>query len=369
MWKKYVMWLFLVLILIGGSVYLSIYKQFGKNPSNARLARVQASANYVDGRFRNQVEKPLLTEDVSKFGLYMDFLFSSPENTVPKTALPSQKTDLKALSKTDDTLVWFGHSSYFLQIAGKRMLVDPVFSNSASPFSFMIRAFPGTTNYQVDDLPEIDYVFITHDHWDHLDYETVIALNAKTGKFICGLGVGEHLEYWGVAPKKIIELDWYEAKELDNSEFTVHAMPTHHFSGRGLNSNQTLWVSFVLQAPGVTLYFGGDSGYGPHFAEIGGRFDSIDLAILENGQYDTRWKYTHMHPEEVVQAAHDLHAKALLPVHSGKFSLSAHAWNEPLQRISALHSKGESFRLLTPMIGERVDLSDQEKKFAHWWEQ
>lgn len=340
--------------------------KFGKAPSGVRLERIRRSPNYAHGHFANQTSKPRLTEGASYCRMVMDFLFFRGKDTQPAGEIPSCKTDLRALGGHEDVLVWFGHSSYFLQVGGKKIVVDPVLGSNASPVALSTKAFAGTSRYTPDDLPEIDYLFITHDHWDHLDYETVSALKAKTGKVICPLGVGEHLEYWGFEPERMLEADWHERLELGGG-FIAHVTPTQHFSGRDLKHNRSLWAAYVLETPTLKVYFGGDGGYGPHFAETGARFGGVDLAILENGQYDKRWKYMHMRPEETLQAAEDLRAKTLFPVHSGKFNISYHRWDEPLTLITALN-EGKNQRLITPMIGERVDVMDETQTFSRWWE-
>jgi L-ascorbate metabolism protein UlaG (beta-lactamase superfamily) len=251
-------------------------------------------------------------------------------------------------------------------IGGKTLLIDPVFSDNAAPFSFSNRAFAGSNIYTAENMPPIDYLLISHDHWDHLDYPSVTALADKIGAVICGLGVGAHFEHWGYAKKKIREADWYTTLRLDDN-FTLHILPARHFSGRTLTRNKTLWVSFALETSSRRIFFSGDSGYSPHFQEIGQRFSGFDLAILENGQYNKRWAHIHMQPEETAQAADDLQAKTVLPAHNGKFSISSHAWDEPLKRLFAL-STGKSWRLLTPKIGEPMYLDDAQQTFSRWWE-
>ena len=231
---------------------------------------------------------------------------------------------------------------------------------------FTTKAFEGSDIYTPADIPEIDYLFITHDHWDHLDYKTIIQLKPKIKKVICSLGLGEDLEYWGYNPAIIIEKDWNEEIVLD-SGFKAYTLPSRHFSGRGFVRNKTLWTSFVLQTRSLKLLMGCDGGYGTHFKEIGKTFGGFDLAILENGQYNKNWKNIHMQPEEVLQAAKDLHAHRVLPVHSSKFALALHPWDEPLKRITALNTPKE-FVLITPIIGEQVNLNDSTQKFSHWWE-
>jgi L-ascorbate metabolism protein UlaG (beta-lactamase superfamily) len=234
----------------------------------------------------------------------------------------------------------------------------------ASPVNFTTKSFKGSDAYTSGDIPTIDYLFITHDHWDHLDYLTILQLKPKIKKVITGLGVGAHLEYWGIDKNIIIEKDWNEEVMLDDG-FMVNTAPARHFSGRGLKRNGTLWMSFILTTPNKKIYIGGDSGYDTHFAEIGKNFGPFDLALLEDGQYNERWKYIHMLPEEVVQAATDLRAKTFLPVHWGKFSLSLHAWDEPIKRVIKEAEK-KQVAVLHPMIGEAVDLN---KPFDNieWW--
>lgn len=334
-------------------------------PRGERLARIKQSPHFRDGAFQNQRETPQLTDGATYGKVMKEFLFGRPQRSSPSEEIPSMKTDLLNLAHHENVLVWFGHSSYFMQIDGKRILVDPVLSGSASPFSFMTKAFKGTDRYTTDDLPVIDYLFLSHDHYDHLDYQTIVKLKPKVSKVICGLGTGEHLEYWGYDHQRIIEKDWNESFELDPG-FTVHTVPARHFSGRWFKRNQALWTSFVLQTPSLRIFIGGDSGYDQHFAKIGNTFDGFDLAILENGQYNKNWKHIHLMPHEILQAAKELKAKRIFPVHSSKFVLGNHAWDTPLELITE-NNKQENLNIITPMIGERVDLNDPGQVFSKWW--
>ena len=340
---------------------------FGRTARGARLERIKKSPNHVHGSFRNQTPLPLLSEGVKRGALYAEFFFGRKRNTRPPGPLPTLKTELAKLPPDMQALVWFGHASFFLQIGGKKILIDPVLAGHASPLPFVIRAYAGTRLYSPDEIPDIDYIFITHDHWDHLDHRTVLALKNRTRRFLCGLGVGEHLEYWGVEAAKITECDWYESCELDPG-FCAHALPAQHFSGRRTKPNTSLWLSWLLESPAGRLYFGGDGGYGPHFAETGKRLGPVDLAILENGQYDKRWKYMHMQPEESLKAAKELGAKRFFPAHSARFCISSHPWDEPLRRISAL-TRNEPLQLVCPLMGELVDLQAPPRSFPHWWEE
>jgi len=363
---KKVMYIILSIVVLVSLTAILILNQtqFGKAPSGERLKRIQHSSNFRNGQFQNLNFTPVFAEDVSKMEMIKNGIFKISKRKAPTVSLPSVKTNLFELDPQKDVLVWFGHSSYFMQIDGKKILVDPVFSGSASPFSFMVPSFAGSDVYTADGMPDIDYLFITHDHWDHLDYQTVLKLKSKVGKVITSLGTGAHLEYWGFDTKKIVELDWNE-NVIPDSGFVVTATPARHFSGRTFKRNQSIWCSFVLQTPSKKIFIGGDSGYDTHFAKIGSEFGPFDLALLECGQYNKSWKYIHMMPEQTVQAAIDLKAKILMPVHWGKFALSLHAWDEPIQRVTK-----EAHRLnvpiIHPMIGELVDLNDFGVQ-TEWW--
>ena len=252
----------------------------------------------------------------------------------PTEPMEVTRTDLKALDANQELLVWFGHSSYLVQTAGRRILVDPVFCRAA-PVSFVNRPFAATDAYAPEDMPRIDYLVITHDHWDHLDYETVVRLRERVGRVVCPLGVGEHFEYWGFEPERIVELDWDE-EAMTEEEFRVVCLPTRHFSGRGLRRNRTLWASFLIDSPTQRIYIGGDGGYDDRFADIGRRFPGITLAMLENGQYNEAWRYIHTMPEYLGRAARELGAERIVTVHHSKYALARHAWDEPLEHARRL---------------------------------
>lgn len=343
----------ILVILVIAVVAFVNQASFGRLPRGERLERIGRSPHYRYGEFRNLHPTELMTSDKGRFRTMWEFLFSKKESVFPDQPIPAVKTDLKKLNAGDDLMVWFGHSSYLLQLDGKRILVDPVFCN-ASPVSFVNRPFPGTDIYKPEDMPDIDYLIITHDHWDHLDYQTVRQLKDRIGKVVCPLGVGEHFEYWGFPRERLVELDWQESETLDTGVH-VHCLPARHFSGRGLQSNRTLWASFLVETPAQKVYIGGDSGYDTHFAEIGHRFPGISLAILENGQYNEDWKYIHTMPCYLGRIAKELNAEKVITVHHSKYALSRHRWNEPLE--NELHaSKADSFPLAVPVIGEVVRL-------------
>lgn len=340
----------IILAVVAGWAFVN-QPSFGRTPRGERLERIKNSPHYKDGEFQNLHSTVLMTTQRGRMGAMWDFLFKKQEGVRPEQALQVVKTDLKNLPRDENLLVWFGHSSYFIQADGKRILVDPVFC-MASPVSFANKPFEGTDVYRPDDMPDIDYLVITHDHWDHLDYQTVMQLKNRVGKVICPLGVGEHFEYWGFDKERLVELDWFEDATL-NENFLIHCLPTRHFSGRFLKSNQALWASFLIETPSQKIYMGGDGGYDTHFAEIGKKYPGIDLAILENGQYNEDWKYIHTMPAYLSRAANDLKAKKYLTVHHSKFALAHHPWDEPIKNAMKLKSV-DSLNVLMPTIGEIV---------------
>jgi len=363
--KKIMLGLLIIIITFSIGILLFLNtEQFGKHPSGDRLKKIEQSPNYKNGSFQNINHTPTLTEGVSYGKVIYEFLFSAKPKE-PSAKVPSIKTNLNALHPNENVLIWMGHSSYFLQVDGKKILVDPVFSGNASPLSFAIKAYKGTDIYTTDDIPEIDFLFLSHDHWDHMDYKTLKKLQPKIKKIITGLGNGAHLEYWGFNSENILEGDWYDTFSF-NDGFEINVTPARHFSGRGLKSAKTLWASFVLKSPTQKIYIGGDSGYDTHFKDIGDKFGPFDLAILENGQYNQNWKYIHMLPGEQLKAAKDLKVDVILPVHSGKFTLAYHDWNEPLNKISSQNDTS-TVKILTPMIGEKLNFMDSTKQFKPWW--
>lgn len=339
--------------------------KFGRRPSGERLDKIKSTSNYKKGEFRNISFTPDLTDGANYYTVLKEFFFGKSKRNLPKDVIPSVKTDLKNLDANKDIVVWFGHSSYFMQLSGKTFLVDPVFSNHASPLSYTVNAFKGSNVYCAEELPDIDYLIITHDHWDHLDHDTVLKLKPKVKKIITALGVGEHFERWKFDLDKISEMNWHDEVDFGDG-FKFNAVPARHFSGRGLKRNQSIWISLVLSTPKKRIYIGGDSGYDTFFKTSGELFGPFDLAILECGQYNKNWKYIHMMPEQTVQASKDLNAKVLMPVHWGKFPLALHDWDDPIIRAEKA-AKIENVSLAHPMIGEILDI-DNMGNTKKWWE-
>lgn len=336
---------------------------FGRNPGGERLKKILASPNYKNNSFQNLTMTEVLAPGTSNFSMIKDY-YNKPDSVTPPKALPGIKTDLLKISADKPSVVWFGHSSALVKYKNTNILIDPVFSGYAAPVSFLVNSFPGTDLYTVADLPQIDLVIISHDHYDHLDYETIRQLNAKTNKFCVPLGVGEHLEHWGIPPEKIIELDWWQSEKLSEN-LKITSTPARHFSGRGFKRGLTLWSSYALEIHGLKVFIGGDSGYDTFYKKIGEKFNGFDLVMLEAGQYNKKWPLIHMMPEETVQAAKDLRAKVLLPIHWGKFVLALHPWNEPVKRVTASAKKLKQ-NVTTPVVGEVVHIGGIYPT-KQWW--
>lgn len=338
-------------------------RSFGKLPAGERLERIEKSPQYGEGKFHNIVPTEVNPGDVSIFKILKKIL-SRPASVRPSSELPYEKTDLKAFKEEDVVVVWFGHSSYFLQVRGFKILVDPVFSGNASPFRFFGKAFRGTDHFDAEEFPQLDMLVLTHDHYDHLDWPSIKKLIPKTRRIVTSLGVGAHLEFWGAENADITELDWWESCSVTD-EVKITATPSRHFSGRGFTRAKTLWSSFVLEIEGYRFFLGGDSGYDPTFKKIGDAFGPFNLAFLECGQYGKYWPQIHMFPEETLMAGKDLKADILFPVHWGKFVLSTHPWNEPIRRFT-MAAKRDNYLFTAPKIGQPFYL-EKELLQDEWW--
>ncbi|ACA84747.1 MBL fold metallo-hydrolase [Shewanella woodyi] len=294
---------------------------------------------------------------------------AEPEQMQPIIELTSKQ--LMELPSDQDMVIRLGHSSIFMQLDGKKWLIDPVFSERASPFSFIGPKRFHPTPISLKDLPEIDGVLISHDHYDHLDKATIKHLASTSTQFIVPLGVDKHLLRWGVAANKVQSLDWWESFNLGSTKIT--AMPTQHFSGRGIfDKNETLWASYVIESQQNKIYFSGDSGYFAGFKEIGDRFGPFTLTMVETGAYDADWPTIHMTPEQSLQAHIDLRGETMMPIHNGTFDLAFHSWYEPLERIVKL-ANDTDVKLATPMMGQGLTLKNNQLNTSqlstteYWW--
>ena len=352
----------------GGGAWFVHQPKFGKSPSGRRLERIKASPHYVNGRFQclEPVETVADKEENYVLGK-VKFFLQDKSALFPQEPMPSHKTNLKKLPLTEDIVVWMGHSTFYMQLSGKRILIDPVLSDYASPVFFINKSFPGSNIYTAEDFPEIDVLAITHDHWDHLDYASIMALRPKIREIVCPLGVGEYFEEWGFPLDSLHEEDWFtEIKLAEN--FSVHILPSQHYSGRFTTPNNTEWCGFAFVTPKHRVFVSGDGGYGGHFKEIGKRFNGFDLALMENGQYNEKWHRIHLLPEHTAQACVDVGAKQIITSHHGKFALALHSWEQPYLDMAEA-SKGRPYEWLTPRIGELVRIGDSGQHFAPWWEQ
>lgn len=353
--------LFIVVTLVLLTYFVLRLPVFGRLPQGAELTRIQLLPNYEKGELKNLSFTPMLPKGVTYVDVIKAMIKGNPKRD-PAHVLPHVTPVLNSVSGTKIT--WFGHSSYLLEIDKLKILVDPVFSNTTSPFSFIgNKSYKGTDFIRAEDIPELDVLLITHDHYDHLDYPSILKLKGKVKHFLTSVGVASHLLRWGIPADQITELAWGDQATLSGLKFTAN--PGRHFSGRTFKRNQSLWSSFVLETGQHKIFLGGDSGYDSHFKAIGDQYGPFDIALLECGQYNAYWPDIHMYPEQTVQAAKDLKAAVLMPVHWGKFSLALHDWDEPVTRV-VKSGKEQEQKITTPLLGETVIL-DGYYPDAHWW--
>lgn len=352
--------IFIILVLI---IYILNLRSFGKLPDGNRKLRIKSLPNFNKNALNNLSKTDVKPSNVSYFELIKHVLLTKHPDKIPSNKLPSKSPNFNL---GIPSVTWFGHSSYLLQLKGMSILVDPVFGDRISPFKYLgTKPFPGSNFFNLDNLPPLDVIIITHDHYDHLDYYTIKRLRNKNVVFITSIGVGQHLEYWGISPNKIIELSWGEKYKLPGG-FEFIADSSRHFTGRKFLRNQTLWSAFILKSPTGNFYLGGDSGYDNHFKETGKLYGPFEMVFLECGQYNNYWPDIHMFPEQTVTAAKDLNAKILFPVHWGKFALSTHRWSEPAQRVMAAAKKCD-LNIVIPYLGETISI-DNGYNNENWWD-
>ena len=347
--------LIIILSVLGvtgaGTVGVLSHPCFGRKMSKERKVRIEASPNYRDGQFQNEIPTPQFTGDKKGLSALWDFATDRSDDLKPAESVQVVKTNLGSLPTDKDWIVWFGHSSYLFCLDGKRYLVDPVLKMEF-PVTVMMRPFKGTDLYTPDDIPDIDVLIITHEHWDHLDYATLRDLRGKVKNAVCPLGVAEYLEYWKYDTNSIAELDWYDTTSPDTAT-VITCLPTRHFSNRLFKRNKMLWASFMVEAGGRKVYVGGDGGYDDRFKRIYGQYDSVDMALMENGQYNQDWANIHLMPEDLEKAILDLKAKQVFTVHHDKFALAKHPWTEP-DSVARDIAKRNDIELLDQPIGTVV---------------
>ena len=322
------------------------------------------SDQFRDGQFHNATP-PKRPGGWQIMKLWWQFMFKDSSLTVPPQSLPVTPLSADQLQQAADGSIYrLGHSTVLMKVNGKFWMTDPVFSERASPVQWAGPKRFMPTPISLEDLPPLAAVVLSHDHFDHLDRDTVIKLAAKTSVFLAPLGVGDHLIDWGIAADKIHQLDWWQTLEVEGLQFT--ATPAQHFSGRSMFSeNPTLWASWVIYTGTHRVFFSGDTGYFDGFAEIGRRHGPFDLTLLEAGAYDKQWEGVHMLPEQVMQAHRDLGGDWLLPIHNATFDLGFHAWDEPMEKMLSLSAQ-HGVRLTMPRIGEAVVL-DRYQAAQPWW--
>ena len=353
-----------VLILIGMILNQSC-SSAKYNTGEIKMEKIESSAQYKDGKFLNYKDGYEMNF-FKTIPIMWDFLVTDNDRK-PEMELPTQKVDFSKIinAKPDELKVtWIGHSSQIINIDGKIILADPIYENK-TVFMGPSR-YNGDVPFNMEELPDIDLVVISHNHYDHLNSTTIETIHPKVKQFITPLMVGAELENMGVPREKITELDWWEEITIFD-EFLIALTPAQHFSNRGLfDKDETLWGSYVIQGPHHKIYFSGDSGYSESFKQIGVKYGPFDYTFLECGAYDERWHAMHMMPEETAQAHLDLKGKILQPIHWGTFDVALHAWYDPMVRISkAADSLG--ITLSTPIVGETITV-DENLITERWWE-
>jgi L-ascorbate metabolism protein UlaG (beta-lactamase superfamily) len=355
--------------IVGSIVFLKNWPSWGGTISGERLKRAQASSHYHEGKFVNSLPHPPLEPgdawDYLKEQLGGDQM-RVPPSAIPISAIPPEY--IQTQPSPGLRVIWLGHSSVYMELDGLRLLVDPVFSNYTSPFNGMGPRRFHPPPIAITNLPKMDAVLISHDHYDHLDMHTIQYLSSKGTRFFVPLGVGSHLDEWGVPKSQITELDWWESTEFGG--LTVICTPAQHYSGRGIfDYKETLWSSWSVIGSKHRVFYSGDTGFSHHFQTIGDRLGPFDLSMIKIGQYGpgASWVYSQMDPEHAIEAHLALRARRMLPVHWGTFNIAFHDWDEPIIRaVRAAHEKNVD--LVTPRVGEDV-IAGKPFDSYRWWEE
>ena len=350
-----------VVVLGVGAALIDGCAAFGKRAQGTRLERMRGSPQWRDGQFRNP--QPL----ENSAWLMLKGAVNASKHTSPSSTIPTVAGDRKRFATTPASglrVTWMGHSALLIEIEGRRVLTDPVWSHRASPFSWMgpQRWYPPTI--ALAELPTLDAVVISHDHYDHLDRGTIMALKDRDTTFVVPLGLGAHLAYWGVPQGRIVELDWWERAEVNG--LTIVCTPARHASGRMLVDNDAkLWAGYALLGTSHRVYFSGDTGLFPGLREIGERLGPFDLTMIEAGQYDRAWPDWHAGPEQAVRAHQLVRGRVMLPIHWGLFTLAYHGWTEPIERVIVAAERA-GVGLIVPRPGESVEPSAP-PALERWW--
>lgn len=342
----------------------SILKSLGKKPNKEKQKYYEnICPNYNNGKFINTY----VIKDKNKIKVLEEEYKNDFRNRKAKKEFIPIIT-IKKFPNIKEAIgvTWLGHSSSMVQINNKKILLDPVFTNNTSPFPMIgFKRFNEEIPIKVEELPYLDAVIISHNHYDHMDYETIKNIDKRVGHYYVPLGVECYLLHWGINSDKITAMNWWQESNL--GDVTIACTPSNHFSGRNLfDRNTSLWASWVIKNENEKVFFSGDSAYGDHYKKIYEKYGDMDIALIECGQYNTAWSDSHMFPKQSLQACIDLKAKNIMPVHWGAFSLSFHKWNEPAIKMEK-YSEGMCVNLIIPKIGETVVLKDNSKEREKWW--
>ena len=352
-WPRVLGWTVALVALAVAALVASMRDAFGAAPEGERLARVERSPHYADGQFRNALPT---AEDGFSLDVMVEFFAGGSDHRQPDEAVPVASRTAADFAERPDGLrvTWFGHSTLLVEVEGARVLVDPVWGDRASPSSWFGAPRFVAPPLALADLPDVDAVAISHDHYDHLDMVTVRALAGRVPRWLVPLGVGAHLEAWGVSPEAITELDWWGEAEV--AGVTLTSTPARHFSGRFLTRDGTLWTGWAVVGDSARVWYSGDTALTPEFAEVGRRLGPFDLTLVESGAYDAAWSDVHLGPEQAV-AAHRLvqggTGGLLVPVHWGTFDLALHGWTEPAERVRQA-AQAAGVAVAFPRPGESV---------------
>lgn len=331
------------------------------------LTSLKASKHFKNGKFHNS-KQHIRKGNAAFWGYLKRLVFEKNINGKPKTSIPVKKINKVDLFLLDDHSIHFfklGHSTILLKLGADFWLIDPVFSNRASPFTFFGPRRFHQSPIDIAQLPSIKGVVISHNHYDHLDKASIQALLNKTELFFAPLGVEGDLMRWGARQSQISTFDWWQEQVIGNVKLVFS--PAHHYSGRWFKDNSTtLWGSWIVEFKGQRLFYSGDSGYFEGFREIGKRYGPFDICLVETGAYDSQWPNVHMQPEQSLQSFIDLRGKILVPIHNATFNLAFHPWNEPLIRIHQLCTQS-NIKLLTPIFGQAVTVASEPKSNDQWW--
>lgn len=352
----YIFMILLFLIAIGG---LYVWKEIGGSPSVDEISSYEKLSYYKNGEFKSP---EMLVYDFNNvrngpagFARFLKKSVFAPQEELPKVIL---KKDSFPEQASDFAVYWLGHSSGIMELNGKRFIFDPVFDNAA-PIPFAVPRY-GKSPIKRNELPKLDYIVITHNHYDHLERKTIQSIDE--GRFIVPLGVASILRSWGIDKDRIIELGWGDAFEQDGLK--IIAEEGVHYSNRSpFSRNETLWNSYIISSENKKIFWAGDTGYGKHFSRIGKDYGPFDFAAIEIDGWNTGWRNTHLFPNEVVRAAEEIGTKRLLPIHWGVFDLALHPWHESIDMVLE-EAKNKDFIILTPKMGEKIDFDGKNSK---WW--